>query len=348
MHELADAVTDRSALYINAMECVSMAVLYARILRELKCPQTTVCNSATELVIRLQDLSGTNYALTLLIEDVQLVYAVDAAAFAVLLRLPELTDGRVRLCCSSPEPFECFCINGAQPVTVRLPSLDVDTVCRQIAEECRVSPSVVTTIQQFLAPLSRDEATLRLLAQQHGLSLQHSPNQNIVRAAKARLEAAESPVPLYQQLSDDLSRLEKFLLLAGFVASFQSVRDDVKIFGAQHAPGRKRTRLGDGAEPSADRPASKLPRLFDQTRLFAIFYHILQAPGVAPTDKHDLGVPALPALQAVLRGLAARGMLCPVGRLDACKYRFNLSQDLAHHLAKSVSIDLNNYLLRGE
>lgn len=81
-----------------------------------------------------------------------------------------------------------------------------------------------------------------------------------------------------------------------------------------------------------------LPKLFDQTRLLAIFYFIIS----------DLKfLPSTPHLQILLHSLSDRGLL----RLSSTaggslKYRVNISKDFAAAIAEDLKFDLKSIFLQ--
>lgn len=146
---------------------------------------------------------------------------------------------------------------------------------------------------------------------------------------------------LTQELISSLTPPERILLVASYLCSYNPSKFDLRLFGS--ASGRRRARLyNQKAQPGQRTKVSlralrSTGRAFGLDRLLAISFFLMPEP-----------VPSLHALSQAITGLVERRLLVRVtlqSRLDAPKYRCILPIDTVGMLARSVSLDINKYMM---
>lgn len=263
---------------------------------------------------------------------------------------------------ASREEFDDFGpagTSGLVPIKITLPSFPSETICQIICDQLESEEpasaakrvkNCFNLVKQVSNATVKDLSVLRNLtasALNANVNITSS-NGKIVNYIQSCLDASNQLDPFYQQTSNSLNLIEKYLLISGFIASFQTAREDLKIFwSSQSTSKRKSKKLFNPAKDvsnnnkNVDKLTLKLPKLFDQTRLIAILYHNIQ--GIDP-------LPSPQQLQLTIKSLCDRGLFKAAGnpsatKIDSLKYRINISQDFAVKLAKGLDIELKNLLV---
>lgn len=124
----------------------------------------------------------------------------------------------------------------------------------------------------------------------------------------------------------------KYLLIAAYLASYNSAKDDKRLFMKNHG---KKVRSVKGVKRS-DRLNTQLgPQLFSLDRLLAIFYSILDNK-VGFNNNLLVQVSSLVELK-----LLSTTDSC---NLDGQKYKCNVSYDFIHSIAAMVGFNIRKYL----
>lgn len=263
---------------------------------------------------------------------------------------------------ASREEFEDFgpqITNGLVPIKLSLASFTGEEtrkiICEQLQNEHEFTnrntiESTVKVVQQVANSTIKELSVLRNLT--HSI-LERSTNcstSKLPKLIQERLDSSNRLDSFYKQTISFLNLIEKYLLLSAFIASFQTAKDDLKVFGSSGNSKKKgkKTNL-NCAEPASTKNSDKLtlqlPKLFDQTRLLAIFYFLIE-------DLAETGQSALPPpqkLQIAIKSLCDRGLLKFTGnsgtKIDSLKYRVNISKDFATNIADGLKIDLKNLII---
>jgi hypothetical protein len=164
------------------------------------------------------------------------------------------------------------------------------------------------------------------------------PLSNTARLYQAALKPVtslangESLRTLYTAHLSTLTQIEKFLLLAAYISANNPVKYDVKIFGSIG----KRARVRKTQNQKMERIRYPTPKLFPLDRMLAIFYFISAHPASMPVVQS--AVTRLVKIQLLHR---VTGLV----KLDAPKYRCNISIDVATMVSRDLTFDLQKYLL---
>lgn len=76
-----------NSILIDCLECVTMTVLYERVLSAVGSRAAKPCSTVTEFACRMMESQSTVY---LLLDEVERLLQVDSNALPVLFRLPEM------------------------------------------------------------------------------------------------------------------------------------------------------------------------------------------------------------------------------------------------------------------
>lgn len=261
---------------------------------------------------------------------------------------------------ASREQFEDFgptVTGGLVPSKIYLPSLSTAEM-RQIITEQLISSSEsnlnrdqvensVKIVQQVSNSSVKELPVLRSLSASI-MNGNESGNNSKTLASRLpkmiqeRMDSSNKVDSYYKQTVKSLNLIEKYLLISAFIASFQTTREDVKVFGSLVGKKKKSAKKFNPAKDpvntkNTDKLIVQLPKLFEQTRLMAIFYFLI--------DDLDI-LPAPQQLQLNIKSLCLRGLLKFSGnsavKIDSLKYRVNISKDFAFSVADELKIDIKN------
>lgn len=157
----------------------------------------------------------------------------------------------------------------------------------------------------------------------------------------AGILSGDSLRSLTQELISSLTPPECILLVASYLCSHNPSKFDLRLFGS--TKGRRRARLYNQKTQAGQRTKVSLRalrsagRAFSLDRLLAIAFFLVPEP-----------VPSLHALYQAITGLVERRLLVRVTLrqlLDTPKYRCILPIDTISMLARSVSLDIDRYMM---
>ncbi|KAG0174200.1 Origin recognition complex subunit 5 [Apophysomyces sp. BC1021] len=140
----------------------------------------------------------------------------------------------------------------------------------------------------------------------------------------------------------DLPYFTKFLLIASYLASYNPPRFDVRYF-SKTAEQRKKKKGGGSRNSRVDsQGGGKMrqqllgPKAFPVERMLAIFYSIVE-DSLEDTIDIQQQITSLTTLRLLVRATN-------LDRLDAAKYKCNVSFDFIRGVAKTVRFEIENYL----
>lgn len=151
---------------------------------------------------------------------------------------------------------------------------------------------------------------------------------------KPLLEPEQSALAISHAMVNSLSILDRWLLLASYIASHTHARHDLIIF-AETGKQKKRRVM---PKKTVDNAQVHAPRIFVLDRLLAIFYRI------CPLDRHPLSVnhASLALTRLIDQNLIMR--ISQEHNLEQPKLRCNLTPEVSQLLARSQSFSLELYL----
>lgn len=229
-----------------------------------------------------------------------------------------------------------------QIISEQLSSVEGSTANRVEIEKCvKIVQQVANSTVNELSMIRSLTSTILQSTTATSTSNSKSAATKLPKMIKERLDETSKLDSFYKQTVDSLNLIEKYLLVSSFIASFQTSKEDSKVFGSVF----KRTKISKSLNSSKDSTSSKnvdkltiqLPKLFGQTRLIAIFYHLVQNISILPSPQQ---------LQLHIKTLCDRGLLKFSGnsftKIDSLKYRVNISKDFASIIAVGIDVNLNN------
>lgn len=248
---------------------------------------------------------------------------------------------------TSRENFDDFgptVTGGLIPMKISLKSFSSAEVLEIISNQIKIegiSPAKIKEsvglVQQVTNWAAKDFSVVRSLS----TSILASKKTNLPKFIQESLDSSNRLDLFYLQTISSLNLIEKYLLISSFIASFQTNRDDSKVFGSVLAAKKKTSKKFNPAkDPSNSKNVDKLtvslPKLFDQTRLIAIFYFLIKNFDTIPSPQQ---------LQLHIKSLCDRGLLKFSGnsnvKIDSIKYRVNISKDFAKLISVKLDVDLN-------
>ena len=269
---------------------------------------------------------------------------------------------------ASRENFDDFgpaITNGLIPIRIDLPSFSGDEIKKiissqilnlqntknhQIKQKIETSINIVQQVANYSCKELSVLRNLTISLLNRTLVSENDLNQNqkeryetgkLPKLVQERLEASNRLDSYYKQTISTLNLIEKYILISAFIASFQTARDDLKIFGTseKNLSKKKIKRMTDSSDSivnnnkNNDKLIVQLPKLFDQTRLMSIFYFLIENLEILPSPQK---------LQIIIRSLCGRGLLKSVTgvKIDLLKYRVNISKDFALNISEGLGIDL--------
>ncbi|KAI9025999.1 origin recognition complex subunit 5 C-terminus-domain-containing protein [Phycomyces nitens] len=140
----------------------------------------------------------------------------------------------------------------------------------------------------------------------------------------------------------DLPYYTKFLLLASYLASYNPARFDVRYFAKMGEERKKKkgggTHKSRAGQPGGGKMRPQLlgPKSFPIERMLAIFYSIIDEP-LEDTVDIQLQITSLTTLRLLVRSTS-------MDRLDAAKYKSNVSFEFIRAVSKSVRFEIEKYL----
>ena len=266
---------------------------------------------------------------------------------------------------ASREEFEDFgpqTTGGLVPIKISLKSFTSEEARRIICDQLKcesvsenVIDSTVKVVQQVANSTIKELSVLRNLTfsiletkrqQPSSSSSSSTSTSKLPKLIQERLDSSNRLDSFYKQTISSLNLIEKYLLISSFIASFQSSKDDLKVFGSSGNSRKKTKKLNSNcadatSTKNSDKLTLNLPKLFDQTRLLAIFYFLI--------EDYENPLPPPQQLQTTIKSLCHRGLLKFTGnsgtKIDSLKYRVNISKDFATNVADGLKIDLKNLII---
>jgi origin recognition complex subunit 5 len=134
----------------------------------------------------------------------------------------------------------------------------------------------------------------------------------------------------------DLPQHQAFLVIAAYIASFNPLSHDVKVFGSEGSRRKRRRRvLKDSKLKSTTNLNLKdaLPRPVDMQRLLAIYHFVVPDP-----------VPSFTRIAEMVNSLIARKYLIYANKNNKHKLKVNVTREQVESLTKNVNCKLSMYL----
>lgn len=161
------------------------------------------------------------------------------------------------------------------------------------------------------------------------------------RIASAKDTQEDVSLSIYQMTEHqeglELPYYTKFLLIAGFLASYNPSRLDVQYFAkGPEARKKRRRKNNDAGLGSRDRQQLLGPKAFAIERMLAIFYSIVAEPVDSAVDVQTQ-IASLITLRLLTKTTAG-------DRLDGIKCRCNVGVDMIKQVSRSVRFEVDRFL----
>eukprot|EP00192_Tetraselmis_astigmatica_P018287 CAMPEP_0117677830 /NCGR_PEP_ID=MMETSP0804-20121206/16952_1 /TAXON_ID=1074897 /ORGANISM="Tetraselmis astigmatica, Strain CCMP880" /LENGTH=256 /DNA_ID=CAMNT_0005487135 /DNA_START=149 /DNA_END=919 /DNA_ORIENTATION=- len=154
-----------------------------------------------------------------------------------------------------------------------------------------------------------------------------------------------------ERLDFELPYMSKFLLLAAYIASQNRPSSDKRQFDMLGSRSRKRGRIStsrsDKQAVAATAAMLAGPGSFDGERLLAIFWFILNNEEGSEETCSAFNTQSSEVFMQI-SSLVSLRLLSKVScdnSLEKCKYRCNVSDELANRLARNLKVELHKYLI---
>ncbi|XP_018318411.1 origin recognition complex subunit 5 [Agrilus planipennis] len=168
------------------------------------------------------------------------------------------------------------------------------------------------------------------------LYLRIANTTDTIRDDKQPLNLMSSKENLAQTL--ELPFYAKYLLIAAYLASYNSPKDDKRLFVKYHGKKRKSKRDMSQKNKVSEQLNTQLgPKAFNLDRLIAIFYSILDEK-VGLTHNLLVQVTTLVELQLLL-------LVSENAGIDVYKYKCNVGYDFIENVSRMVGFNIRKYLI---
>lgn len=354
---------------VDLVECYSSRVMFEMVLNQLTGhrvdPSSGAPFAACEHFVEFVGHLGGAEAVVVLQHAEQLRH-MDANVLPALLALRQLASARVSVVLLSEVAFEKYYskLNLREPLQMSFPQYSMEQLQEILAldypqganlVDLPVSEEFFRSYLRVFLPVffraCRDLRELRHMSRKHFAQYCQPVLDGQVRMADAlALWKRIAPVfnasfsSLYLRISCkqpgqelELPFYSKFLLIAAYLASYNSTKDDKRLFMKFHGKKRKtRHDVQRKSKPSTHLNTQIGPKAFSLDRLLAIFYSILEDK-VGFNNHLLIQVSSLVELQ--LLSLASEE-----AKLDERKYKCNVSFDTIQAIAKMVGFNVRKFL----
>nr|CAH7729438.1 unnamed protein product [Callosobruchus chinensis] len=334
------------------------------------------CDNLMDFISHLKGIKGLDKSV-LVLDKAEELRNMDANLLPAFLRLTELTNLNISVILISDIVFEKYYNKSTdiEPLKVYFPqynkdelleilALDFDYVKRLTANETAIEFDVdfyKNYLSLFLSVFyraCRDLCELRYMSRvnfskylqpvvqkQCGVSDSMVLWRNIAPVLKNSLEVLYLRVDVTNdQMNNAAHSLElpyyaKYLLVAAYLASYNSTKDDKKIFVRNTGKKSKTVREIKAKSKVSEQLNTQLgPKPFTFDRLLAIFYAILEEK-VGFNNNLLVQLSSLVELRLLVLSTVGDGM-----SLDGQKYKCNVSFDFIHNTAKTIGFNVKKYL----
>ena len=312
-----------SCLLLNVSDAFDMSSIYDAIhhlmgIELLKVP-TSFAQFHSALLNRM---ASSDLMMTVIFEEAEKMLDLDEEAFACFCRL-NLTIPFIKIVIVSKLSWEWLASHsgGITPISLRLPRITVDGVGR--------GDQVTVLVEKMCKPMLRSPEDLQAITNK---VKQRTTNlKEIVTTCGDLMNLAD-----YTGNTIELPQHQAFLVIAAYIASFNPLSHDVKIFGSEGCRRKRRRRVlkESKLKSTADlNLKDSLPKPIDIQRLLAIYHFIVPDP-----------VPSFTRITEMLNHLITRKYLIYANKNTKNKFKVNLTREQVELLTKNVNCKLSMYL----
>lgn len=369
-------LTDLSIKFVtvNLIECYNAKSIFETILNNLNPKQTDIkCDNVPDFIIKLKEFDET----LIIVLDKAERLRNNEMLLSVFLRLQEFTEINISAILISDVMFEQFFPTSLKsPIQIFFPhyskaelleilSLDFPKEHQYIEKEYNQNFDVgLDFYQNYLNVLlsifyraCKDLSEIKYMAHINFKKYCHPVLTNQIDSNDvAGLWRNISPIlkssleNLYHRIDVTIPKIDekitcnielpfyaKFLIIAAYLASYNPVKEDKRLFVKLHDRKRNTKRRIESKQLVSEKTALQLgPKLFGLDRLLAIFYAIIEEQ-----------VPLTSNLLVQLSSLVELKMLQLTGNdteLSSQKYRCNVDYEFIQSIAKMVGFNIQKYL----
>ena len=346
---------------LNANDCCSEKLIYQRVLFKFT-QQIIKCENFSDFVSSLLELKNHVGHRFIIIDNAECLLKLKFNVIFPLLKLKELTGMSISVVFLSRISWEAFLpkSKSLSPRVLFFPPYDKQSTIRILSQVMKdFSPLSEEQFKYFvdivyqsfhqhsnlvemkhaikvLFPLYLEPILSNEIDPSEKMKLFKRIQPHIHTMTHSERSISQSTFNLFVDLDIELSITAKYLLIASYLASYNPVRLDLKLF----------TNLENGKRPgkrsiitASGRVNQSLvgPKVFPIDRMVAIFNNIVEESFY----KNSVGLYSQIQMLISLRLLFRSGSY---NNLDNVKCKCNVSFDFVQRVAKSVDFDVKKYL----
>lgn len=312
-----------SHLLLNISDAFDMGCIYDAIHHHMGIELPKAPTSFVQFYSALSTKKTSSDSMTTIIfEEVEKMIDLDEEAFACFCRL-NMTIPCVKIVIVSKLPWEWLApySAGITPISLRLPKISIDVAATEdqatilVEKMCRPMLRSLEDLQAMTSKIERRTTNLK----------------EIVTTCGDLMNLAD-----YKGNTIELPPHQAYLVIAAYIASFNPLSHDVKVFGTEGSRRKRRRRaLGESKLKSTTDLNLKdaLPKPIDTQRLLAIYHFIVPDP-----------VPSFTRITEMLNNLIAHKYLIYANKNNRNKLKVNVTREQVECLSKGVNCRLGMYL----
>lgn len=312
-----------SCLLLNISDAFDMRSIYDAIHHHLGIELPKAPTSFAQFYSALLSKeSSSDLMVTIIFEEAERMLDLDEAAFACFCRL-SLTIPYIKIVIVSKLSWDWLAPHsaGITPISLRLPKISIDG--------SGGGDQVAVLVEKMCRPMLRSPEDLHAMTKK---VKQRTANlKEIVTTCGDLMNLAD-----YTGNAIELPQHQAFLVIAAYIASFNPLSHDVKVFGSEGSRRKRRRRVlkDSKLKSTADlNLKDALPRPMDVQRLLAIYHFIVPDP-----------VPSFTRITEMLNSLITRRYLIYANKNNKNKLKVNVTREQVEFLSRNVNCKLSMYL----
>eukprot|EP00873_Tetraselmis_striata_P040157 jgi/Tetstr1/460421/TSEL_005682.t1 len=164
------------------------------------------------------------------------------------------------------------------------------------------------------------------------------------------MQVPGQPLAASGGLEFELPYMSKFLLLAAFIASRNSLAADKRTFDTSAGRGKRRRITANQTDKQTEAAKEALlagPKRFSSERLLAVLWGLLssETEGDSFCSSENVQSSDIFTQLSAVTSLRLLSKVHAEEGLTSCEYQCNVTESLAHKLARNLKVELNKYLV---
>lgn len=355
------------SIFIDCIEYGTRKQLYESVIYGLSDNPDVKVESMHDFILQLNELDDQE-PYVIVFDNAERLRDVEVNVLMTLLRLQEFTHLNITVIFISQTTLEKFYPRetGEEILQIFVPNYTKEEVALILSEDFKQNNSdedlilferYLTLFLNVFYKACRDLLELRFMANKYFKLYCQPIKEKTINRSDARKLWLNIAKPLKTGLSElylrfnegdghdlqapktfELPLYDKYLLIAGFLASHNAPKDDQKLFVKNHGKQKKRAQQAHNVKVSEKTNLQLGPKSFTNERLWAIFESILGRK-VDRTMIMETRSTTLIKLR-LFRVVSGEHSILEGGRRLAC----NVSLDFIVALSQSIDFDLRPYL----